>query len=136
MVGWHAESRNASSTDLSEMNYSDIDRCATAGYVYSHLGEFCFGGLVMVGHGALIAALAALTMAAGLSGEPAVESCAVLDAQVQQIKTITSEAVLRAKLAELKATDPECELMQVLMARLVELQSLKLPTAEMTWVAY
>lgn len=90
----------------------------------------------MIRHGRLVAALAALTLAAGLSGAPAVESCVVLDAQVQQIKAMTSETALRAKLAELKATDPDCELVQVLMARLVQVQSLKLPAARVAWVAY
>lgn len=90
----------------------------------------------MIRHGRLVAALTALTLAAGLSGTPAVESCVVLDAQVQQIKAITSEAALRAKLVELKATDPECELVRVLMARLVEVQSLKLPATRVAWVAY
>jgi hypothetical protein len=91
----------------------------------------------MIRHGRLVAALTALTLAAGLSGAQAEEACAALDTQVQQIKATTSETALRRKLAEPRATDPDCELVQVLMARLVDLQSQKLPaTSLVAWSPY
>lgn len=91
----------------------------------------------MDGQGRLVTALAALALAAGISGTRAEESCAQLDTQVQQIKATTSETELRRQLAELKVADPDCELVRVLMARLFDLQSQKLPAISLVaWAPY
>jgi len=69
----------------------------------------------------LVAALAALTLAAGISGTQAQENCLALEAQVQAIESISSPTVLEEELAKARAIGPDCPIIGIIMARLVEL---------------
>lgn len=66
----------------------------------------------------LAAALATLTMAAGMGPASAIDTCAELQAQVSSIKTIRSVATLKAKLEKLRLEDPTCPVIDVIVAQI------------------
>ena len=80
----------------------------------------------------LVAALAALTVAAGMGTASASDACAALQLQIDTIKATKSVDALKLQLAKIRLDDPTCPVIDALMAQIATLST---PTPEPVQVA-
>lgn len=71
----------------------------------------------------LAAALAALSVAAGMGTASASDACAALQLQIDSIKSIRSVDALKQQLVKIRAEDPTCPVIEVLVAQIATLST-------------